>query len=132
MSKLKSREKYIITVEARFEAAHNLRAYRGKPEPLHGHSWRVEAKIESGKLDREAISIDYVKAQKELGVLAQKLDYRYLNETPPFNKLNPTSENLAKWFYENLIRVPFPDNARLKEITVWEGPFNSLTYSRPA
>ena len=38
-------EQFTIRVEARFEAAHNLREYHGAPEPLHGHSWKVEAKF---------------------------------------------------------------------------------------
>ncbi|HNV85949.1 MAG TPA: 6-carboxytetrahydropterin synthase [Candidatus Omnitrophota bacterium] len=128
MPSAKKNERYLITVEARFEAAHHLRSYYGKPEPLHGHSWRVEAKIESRKLDREAISVDYVKVRKRLEGLAQKLDYGFINRIPPFDRLNPTSENIAKWFYEKLSEESLPISARLKEITLWEGPFHSLTY----
>ncbi|MGZ7078042.1 MAG: 6-carboxytetrahydropterin synthase, partial [Thermoanaerobaculia bacterium] len=34
-----------MRVEARFEAAHFLREYRGISEPLHGHSYKVEAEL---------------------------------------------------------------------------------------
>lgn len=123
-------EKFVIRVEARFEAAHNLREYYGKPEPLHGHSWKVEVKIQSDKLDQEDISVDYVKVKKNLEKLAGKLDYRYINEVPPFNKINPSSENIAKWFYDHLNKKKLLGKAKIQEVILWEGPFNYLAYSR--
>lgn len=119
---------YTIKVESRFEAAHNLREYYGKPEPLHGHSWRVEARIEARKLDHEDISVDYVKIEKALRDLTAQFDHKYINEIPPFDKINPTSENIAKWFYEGLNRPDLLNGGALSEITLWEGPFNALTY----
>src|SRR3989344_3391984 len=98
-------EQFIIRVEARFEAAHNLREYKGSPEPLHGHSWKVEAKFKCKKLDHEDIGVDYVEVEKAIRELASRFDHKYINEVPPFDKLNPTSENIAKWFFEELNRV---------------------------
>lgn len=92
----------------------------------------MEARIESNRLDREDISLDYVKVKKALEELAGKLDYGYINRIKPFDKQNPTSENIAKWFYEGLNRKPLLGNAVLREIILWEGPSNSLTYRRPA
>lgn len=125
------KENFVISVESRFEAAHNLREYYGKPEPLHGHSWKVEVRIGSEKLDEESIGIDYVKVQKALDTLARKLDYTYINRVPPFDKLNPSSENIAKWFHEQLNQSKLLGRSHLQEVVVWEGPFNHVTY-RPA
>ena len=120
---------YTIKVESRFEAAHNLRSYYGKPEPIHGHSWRVEARIESGALDSEDISVDFVNVEKALHELSGRFDHNYINNIPPFDKVNPTSENIAKWFYDGLNqRELIGAGARLAEVTLWEGPFNTLTY----
>ena len=58
---------YRVTVAARFEAAHNLIDYEGGPEPLHGHSYRVEAMLESEKLQRYDVAVDFVPAKKALG-----------------------------------------------------------------
>lgn len=127
---MSANEIFTVRVEARFEAAHNLREYYGKPEPLHGHSWRIEARIESAALDQEDISVDYVKMKNALDELAKKLDYTYLNEVPPFDRVNPSSENIAKWFFEGLDRRELLGNSVLAEVTLWEGPFNSLTYSK--
>lgn len=126
----KDNETFVIQVEARFEAAHNLRQYYGRPEPLHGHSWRIEARIQSAGLDREALSIDYVKVKKALEDLAKKLDYTYINAVAPFNRINPSSENIARWFFEGLNRKELLGKSVLAEVTLWEGPFNSLTYSK--
>ena len=123
-------ERFTIRVETRFEAAHNLRQYKGKPEPLHGHSWKVEAKFQCEKLDREDIGIDYVEVQKALSELGARFDHRCINEIPPFDKLNPTSENLARWFFDALSKSVTAQNARLSEVTVWEGPEAFVSYSR--
>ena len=122
-------EEYVIRVEARFEAAHNLRLYKGAPEPLHGHSWKVEAKFKCRKLDHEDIGIDYVHVEKAIRELAQKFDHRYINEVAPFDKLNPTSENIARWFFEELNNPKVRQNAVLSEVIVWEGPEAYVSYS---
>ena len=141
-------EQFIIRVEARFEAAHNLREYKGAPEPLHGHSWKVEAKFKCKKLDHEDIGIDYVHVEKTIRQLASRFDHKYINEVPPFDQLNPTSENIAKWFFEELeqmiviparskreSRSPTKDfgddtSCQLSEVVVWEGPEAYVSYSK--
>jgi 6-pyruvoyltetrahydropterin/6-carboxytetrahydropterin synthase len=123
-------EEFVVRVEARFEAAHHLRAYKGAPEPLHGHSWKVEAKFKCAVLDSEDIAVDYVEAEQALRSLAAKLDHRYINEIPPFDRINPTSENIARWFFGELDKPEIRRSAKLAEVTVWEGPGAYVTYSR--
>ena len=121
---------FIIRVEARFEAAHNLREYKGVPEPLHGHSWKVEAKFKCKKLDHEDIGIDYVHVEKAIRELAKRFDHKYINEVPPFDKLNPTSENMARWFFGELSKPEVKQNSKLAEVIVWEGPEAYVSYSK--
>ena len=123
-------EEFTIRVEARFEAAHNLREYKGAPEPLHGHSWKVEAKFKCSKLDHEDIGIDYVEVERAIRDLARRFDHRYINEIPPFDKINPTSENIARWFFDELNRPEIKQKAQLAEIIVWEGPEAYVAYSK--
>lgn len=123
-------EHFTIRVEARFEAAHNLREYKGAPEPLHGHSWKIEAKFKCKQLDHEYIGIDYVHVEKAIRELAQRFDHRYINEIPPFDQLNPTSENMARWFFEQLNRPEIKQEADLSEVVVWEGPEAYVSYSK--
>lgn len=122
--------KYTVRVEARFEAAHFLREYRGISEPLHGHSYKVEADLEGreGGLDQDAIAVDFVSAKKKLEALAKKLDYGCINDVPPFTEVNPSAENIAAWFAEELQREGEGEGAVVAAVTVWEGPVNAVRY----
>jgi 6-pyruvoyltetrahydropterin/6-carboxytetrahydropterin synthase len=123
--------KYSVRVEARFEAAHFLREYRGISEPLHGHSYKVEADLEArgGGVDADAIAVDFVSAKRKLEVLAKKLDYGCINDIPPFTEVNPSAENIAEWFARELQQAVENESAIVTAVTVWEGPVNSVTYT---
>jgi 6-pyruvoyltetrahydropterin/6-carboxytetrahydropterin synthase len=117
---------YTLRVVARFEAAHHLTAYRGAPEPSHGHSWRVEAVLETAELGPEGMAWDFVEVQGALRELAARLDHRDINTVPPFDRESPTTERIAAWFFDGL-RAGLPA-APLAEITLWEGPDCSATF----
>jgi 6-pyruvoyltetrahydropterin/6-carboxytetrahydropterin synthase len=121
---------YRVTVSARFEAAHNLLDYEGGPEPLHGHSYTVEAVLESDKLQRYDLAVDFLAARRALEGIAKELDYRYINEHPDFAGKNTSAENLARWFTRRLDASGTLGWARVAEVTVWEGPVNRATYRR--
>jgi 6-pyruvoyltetrahydropterin/6-carboxytetrahydropterin synthase len=117
---------WVLQVNARFEAAHHLTSYRGAPEPVHGHSWRVEATLLAEALDGEGMGFDFVAVRAALVELAARFDHRDVNTVPPFDSLSPTTERLAAWFHEELSRrLP---GAPLTAVTVWEGPDCSATY----
>jgi 6-pyruvoyltetrahydropterin/6-carboxytetrahydropterin synthase len=122
--------KYTVRVEARFEAAHFLREYRGISEPLHGHSYKVEADLaaSSGGVDSDAIAVDFVSAKRKLETLAKKLDYGCINDVPPFTEVNPSAENIAEWFARELQAELRSEDAVVVALTVWEGPVNSVTW----
>jgi 6-pyruvoyltetrahydropterin/6-carboxytetrahydropterin synthase len=122
--------RFTVRVEARFEAAHYLREYRGITEPLHGHSYKVEADLEgrSGGLDQDAIAVDFVSAKRKLEALARKLDYGCINDVAPFTEVNPSAENIAEWFARELQSAVAGEDAIVAAVTVWEGPVNSVTY----
>jgi 6-pyruvoyltetrahydropterin/6-carboxytetrahydropterin synthase len=115
---------YSIKVEAGFSAAHNLREYKGKCEDLHGHNWRIEAVAKSAKLDSIGMVRDFKDFKAHLNELLEELDHKYLNDLEPFKKLNPTSENIARYLYERL-KKQIPD---LALITVWENNTSAATY----
>src|SRR5262249_35225119 len=94
----RARLMYRVTVSARFEAAPNLIDYEGGPDPLPGHSYRVEAVLETEKLQRYDVAVDFVPAKKALEAIAKELDYSYINEHPAFQGRNTSAENLARHF----------------------------------
>ena len=124
------RGSFSVRVEARFEAAHFLREYRGISEPLHGHSYKVEADLagRDGGLDADAIAVDFVSASRKLAVLAKRLDYGCINDVPPFDRINPSAENIAEWFATELQSAVEDESAVVVRITLWEGPVNSVTW----
>ena len=118
---------WVLRVNAKFEAAHHLTSYRGAPEPVHGHTWRVEAALRTEALDPEGMGFDFVAVKGALQEMAAILDHRDVNTVPPFDRESPTTERIAAWFYEGLAaRLP---GAPLVEVTVWEGPDCSATYA---
>jgi 6-pyruvoyltetrahydropterin/6-carboxytetrahydropterin synthase len=119
---------YRVTVSARFEAAHNMIDYAGGPEPLHGHSYRVEAVLEAEKLQQYDVAVDFVAARRALESIAKELDYTYINEHPAFAGRNTSAENLALHFAQRLESSGALGWARVGEVTVWEGPENRATY----
>jgi 6-pyruvoyltetrahydropterin/6-carboxytetrahydropterin synthase len=121
---------FTVRVEARFESAHYLREYRGISEPLHGHSYKVEADLAArgGGVDEDAIAVDFVSAKRKLEELAKRLDYGCINDIPPFTTINPSAENIAEWFANELQAVVADENALVVAVTIWEGPVNSVTY----
>jgi 6-pyruvoyltetrahydropterin/6-carboxytetrahydropterin synthase len=121
--------KFTVRVEARFEAAHYLREYRGISEPLHGHSYKVEADLagRGGGLDDDAIAVDFVSAKRKLEALAKRLDYGCINDVAPFTEINPSAENIAEWFARELQGAVEDESAQVVAVTIWEGPVNSVT-----
>ena len=122
--------KFTVRVEARFEAAHFLREYRGISEPLHGHSYKVEADLAArdGGVDADAIAVDFVSAKRTLEALAKRLDYGCINDVAPFTEINPSAENIAEWFASELQSAVADENAVVVGVTIWEGPVNSVTF----
>lgn len=115
-----------MRVDARFEAAHHLRSYKGAPEPAHGHSWKVSVELAADRLDAEGIGFDFVTARKALLDLAAPFEHRDINTVPPFDEISPTTEQLAVHFCEEMQRrLP---GARVVSATVSEGPDCHATY----
>lgn len=115
---------YEIKVKAAFSAAHNLKNYRGKCELLHGHNWQVEAVFAYESLDKSGLAVDFRKAKKILKDVTEKLDHSYLNKLAALKRINPTSENIAKFIYDNVKH----GNRNLRSIAVWENENSCATY----
>jgi 6-pyruvoyltetrahydropterin/6-carboxytetrahydropterin synthase len=89
-----------ITVEAGFSSGHYLRNYYGKCENPHGHNYRVLVTLAGDQLDEAGLLLDFKVVKTLLKPLVDYLDHRMINELPPFTELNPSAENLARYFYQ--------------------------------
>ena len=124
-----SRSLWRLTVRGEFASAHALRHYQGKCEALHGHNYSVEMVVEGETLtpDTELV-VDFTVLKKELRAELGLIDHVNLNEYPPFDTVNPSSENLARYIYHNM-KVRLADMpVRLYSLTVGETSMQSATY----
>ena len=116
---------YEVTVEAGFSSGHYLRNYRGKCENPHGHNYKVfvtlmrhrtrrsrpPARLQAPQAGHAPSAVDY-------------LDHQMINDLKPFNEVNPSAENLARYFFEQDL-WPAPRNDRtaassVKDCTLYE------------
>jgi 6-pyruvoyltetrahydropterin/6-carboxytetrahydropterin synthase len=116
-------------VRSSFAAAHRLREYEGNCERLHGHNWQVEATVESPGVDSRGMALDFRVMKGALNDILSRMDHKYLNEIPPFDAENPSSENIARHIFEEMEGM-IPAPARLAGVTVWESEDARAEYSR--
>jgi 6-pyruvoyltetrahydropterin/6-carboxytetrahydropterin synthase len=119
-----------VSVEETFSAGHALRGYKGKCENPHGHNYRVRVTIEGPELDRIGLLADFTQVKHILRGIINELDHQFMNDLEPFRTVNPSAENLAKYFYEETAREVkgLPAGAKISEITVWETDTASAQY----
>ncbi|CAC9464430.1 6-carboxytetrahydropterin synthase QueD [bacterium endosymbiont of Bathymodiolus sp. 5 South] len=122
---------FVLKIVTDFASAHSLRDYPGDCSRLHGHNWQVEVSVESAVLDALGIAIDFREIKKQTKEVVKRLDHQYLNEIPPFDELNPTAENIAKYFYQEVGVLINNQDVRVCEVIIWETPRASVTYSEP-
>jgi 6-pyruvoyltetrahydropterin/6-carboxytetrahydropterin synthase len=120
---------YRISVEQHFDAAHALRGYKGKCEALHGHRFKVVAKIEASGLNDIGLAYDFVELKARLADVVSRFDHANLNDIPPFDKTNPSSENIASTVYKELKSRLAGEKVSLAVVEVWESPENMVSYS---
>lgn len=119
---------YELMIETSFSAAHQLRGYDGRCERLHGHNWRVNVYVTSEKLNEIGLAIDFLELKRITEDILGPLDHYNLNEVFPFTEINPSSENIAKWIYDNLKKKISGKNVDVSMVTVWESETASATY----
>jgi 6-pyruvoyltetrahydropterin/6-carboxytetrahydropterin synthase len=121
-----------VTVEDSFAAGHYLRNYKGKCENPHGHNYKVRVTLAGQELDKAGLLLDFRELKEALKPVVDHLDHQMINDLDPFKVLNPSAENLAKYFYDqtnvNLDRVT-QGRVRVKKVTVFETDTTTATYS---
>lgn len=120
---------YKINVTSSFSAAHQLEGYAGLCKNLHGHNWKVRIQILCTQIDEIGMALDFGIAKKHLRDLMEKLDHHFLNSLSYFEGINPTSENIAKWIYDEFKKEFNTSEARIYEVEVWESENSSVIYS---
>ena len=121
-----------VSVEQTFAAGHALRNYKGKCENVHGHNFRVRVTVAGEKLDSTGLLVDFLDVKSLIDRTVAYLDHQFINELPPFDTLNPSAENMARYFFEEISKGLNGNSSeapvRLSEVKVWETDAASATY----
>lgn len=87
---------YYVKKTLELSASHCLDLdYDSKCVNEHGHNWIINIFCKSEQLNNNGMVIDFV----DIKEVVMKLDHRFLNDIVTFN---PTAENLAKYFWEQI------------------------------
>jgi 6-pyruvoyltetrahydropterin/6-carboxytetrahydropterin synthase len=119
-----------VCVEETFAAGHALRGYKGKCENVHGHNYKVRVNIEGPELDTVGLLVDFVAVKQAIKAVIAQVDHKFLNDFAPFDTLNPSAENIAKYFFEEASKHlrAGANGARITSVTVWETDTTAATY----
>jgi 6-pyruvoyltetrahydropterin/6-carboxytetrahydropterin synthase len=119
---------YELNIITTIAAAHRLRGYKGNCEEIHGHNWKVEVYVQAEKLDDIGMVMDFKDIKKKTEQLLKIYDHKYLNEVTPFDKINPSSENLARYIYKELSKKINNKNCKVSNVKVWESDNAAANY----
>ena len=121
-----------VTVEHKFPAAHALRNYKGKLEPIHGHNWRTELTLRGPELDECGLLADFIEVKRSLDRIIGLVDHTFLNEVTPFDVINPSAEHVARWIAEEFAKdmkaISPSGTVQVAAVRVWETDYCSATY----
>jgi len=121
-----------VSVEETFAAGHSLRNYKGKCENVHGHNYRIRVTMEGDHLNSIGLLIDFIELKRVMRKTIEYLDHKFINDVPPFDVENPSAENIAKFFYEEIaagMKLQEAENEpKLAEVRVWETDTSIASY----
>lgn len=124
-----------LTVRDEFSAAHALRHYQGKCENPHGHNFKVEIVVKGTEPNSDTgMLLDFKILKTQLKKILDRLDHQMLNEMAPFDRVNPSSENIAREIWQDMASFikESPEaaqgNVTLSSVTVSEKETQSATY----
>ena len=120
-----SKKIWRLTVRDEISAGHALRHYEGKCERLHGHNFAVELTVEGDKLTENVeLLLDFKVLKRALKEELAALDHQIINEVPPFDRLNPSSENISR----RLAADESACHVRVHSVSVSEKGAQTATY----
>jgi len=121
-----------VTVEDTFAAGHYLRNYKGKCEKPHGHNYKIRVTLAGAELNQAGLLLDFKDLKDAIKHAIDRLDHQMINDIEPFTVLNPSAENLAKYFYDEAstrLSAAANGRVRVKDVTVFETDTTIARYS---
>ena len=107
----------VIGKEFTFDSAHYLPDYKGNCGRLHGHTYKLEVKIQ-GVIQSDGMVMDFKELNKRVEEVIAELDHRCINEIIP----KPTAENMIMWFQAKF------HSLNIYSLKLWETPTSFVEY----
>ena len=121
---------YTVSTAVEFSSSHSLAGYEGDCSRVHGHNWVLRVYYEFSELDGQGIAVDFLELRSRVSDLVLPLfDHRHLNDIPPFDRINPTSENIAAEIFRILDDQIRFGSGKLAMVELWETPTDMVRYS---
>jgi len=120
-----------VTVEETFAAGHYLRNYKGKCENPHGHNYKVLVTLQGRELDKAGLLLDFKDLKSVMKSVVERLDHQMINDIKPFDEVNPSAENLARYFYQETnakLQSVTDGRVSVKTVTMFETDTTNATY----
>lgn len=121
-----------VKVYLEFAAAHHIRGYDGECSRPHGHNFKVEVEATTPQINQIGLAFDFKDFKKLVKQLVDRFDHQDLNTVEPFDKINPTAETLAHYFFNELeskiSNTAELKNMNLKKVTIWENDRSAATF----
>lgn len=119
-----------LSIETEFCAAHAI-VLVGVREAVHGHNFRVTVTVGGPELDSEGLLCDFHAVQAALHPIISRLNNTNLNEVDPFDRVNPTAENIARHIGDALkvaVGPVLPRGVGVRSVRVTESPGCAAVY----
>ena len=120
---------YELKTITQFGAAHQLRNYHGQCEHLHGHNWKIEVFVKGENLDDNGLLVDFKIIKDKTKEIIKRLDHKFLNDLECFSEINPSSENIAKYIFNEISKDVNDSRIKVSRVTAWESDNACATYS---
>lgn len=117
-----------IFIQTHFSGGHHLRNYPGNCEKPHGHNWKVQVTVRAGKLDELGMGIDFRSLKNHVKKVIGDLDHSDLNDHPAFRDINPSSEHIAMFIFNELRDELHSDRYNLYSVMVRETDTSGVVY----
>ena len=98
------------------------------PTDIHVTEHAVLYRGETNSLDEIGIAVDFKALKRELDAILMELDHKDLNTIPPFDKINPTSENIAKTIFDRLASKLNDNRIKVHKVRISENKSSGASY----
>jgi 6-pyruvoyltetrahydropterin/6-carboxytetrahydropterin synthase len=96
---------------------------------VHGHNYRAEVTLRGAELDAIGLLVDFVELKRVVHAVLDRMDHQWLNDFPPFDAINPSAENMAKYIYDEVsAALKTKEGVRLACVRLWETDTASAAY----